>query len=135
MNQPNPVALDEATIARTLQAYREASAAGRSAESEQLLVRVAERAPGHPAVLNELGLVMMSRNEYEKAYSLFSRAAQTDASSSIRSKLVSRVVLIGSRRGRRPPRRLIFRRAPVARRRGLCRAAAGARARVVFQRC
>jgi aspartate beta-hydroxylase len=78
MSQPNPVALDEATIARTLQAYREASAAGRSAESEQLLVRVAERAPGHPAVLNELGVVMMSRNEYEKAYSLFSRAAQAD---------------------------------------------------------
>jgi aspartate beta-hydroxylase len=78
MSQPNPVALDEATIARTLQASREASAAGRSAESEQLLVRVAERAPGHPAVLNELGVVMMNRNEYEKAYSLFSRAAQTD---------------------------------------------------------
>ena len=78
MNQPKPVALDEATIIRSLQAYREASAAGRSTESEQLLVRVAERAPGHPAVLNELGVVLMGRSEYEKAYALFSRSAQTD---------------------------------------------------------
>ncbi|HEY6618297.1 MAG TPA: tetratricopeptide repeat protein, partial [Steroidobacteraceae bacterium] len=96
MSQPNPVALDE--VARTLQAYREASAAGRSAESEQLLVRVAERAPGHPAVLNELGVVMMSRNEYEKAYSLFSRAAQTDPGhAQLWSNLASSLRMLGRR--------------------------------------
>ncbi len=98
MSQPNPAALDEATIARTLQAYREAKAAGRSAESEQLLVRVAERAPGHPAVLNELGLVMMSRSEYEKAHSLFSRAAQTDPGhAQLWSNLASSLRMLGLR--------------------------------------
>ena len=102
MSQPNPVALDEATIARTLQAYREASAAGRSAESEQLLVRVAERAPGHPAVLNELGVVMMSRNEYEKAYSLFSRAAQTDPGhAQLWSNLAGSLRMLGRRQEER----------------------------------
>jgi aspartyl/asparaginyl beta-hydroxylase (cupin superfamily) len=98
MNQPNPVAWDEATIARTLQAYREASAAGRGAESEQLLVRVAERAPGHPAVLNELGVVMMNRNEHEKAYSLFSRAAQADpARAQLWSNLAGSLRMLGRR--------------------------------------
>ncbi len=98
MSQPNPAAPDEATIARTLQAYREAKAAGRSAESEQLLVRVAERAPGHPAVLNELGLVMMSRSEYEKAHSLFSRAAQTDPGhAQLWSNLASSLRMLGLR--------------------------------------
>jgi aspartate beta-hydroxylase len=78
MNNPNPAALDEATIIRAVQSYREASAAGRTAEAEQVLLRVAERAPGHPAVLNELGILMMSRGEADKAYALFARAAQTD---------------------------------------------------------
>ncbi len=101
MNQPNPAALDEATITRTLQAYREASAAGRSAESEQLLVRVAERAPGHPAVLNELGVVLMGRSEYEKAYSLFSRAAQTDPGrAQLWSNLAGSLRMLGRRQKR-----------------------------------
>jgi aspartate beta-hydroxylase len=77
MNNPNP-ALDDAAIVRAVQSYREASAAGRTAEAEQILVRVAERAPGHPAVLNELGVLMMGRGEADKAYPLFARAAQTD---------------------------------------------------------
>jgi aspartate beta-hydroxylase len=78
MMNSNPPALDDASVIRALQAYKEAAAGGRSAEAEQLLVRVAERAPGHPAVLNELGVFMMDRGDFEKAYPLFTRAAQTD---------------------------------------------------------
>ncbi len=63
---------------RTLQAYRAASAAGRSAEADQLLTRVAQSAPAHPAVLNELGLRMMSAGSPDKARELFTRATQAD---------------------------------------------------------
>jgi aspartate beta-hydroxylase len=96
MNNPNPATLDEAAIIRALQAYREDLAAGRTAEAQQLLVRLAERAPSHPAVLNELGVIMMSRGEAEKAYSLFSRAAQTDPSrASLWSNVASSLRALG----------------------------------------
>jgi aspartyl/asparaginyl beta-hydroxylase (cupin superfamily) len=61
-----------------LQASRTASAAGRIREGDALLARAAERAPTHPAVLNELGLHMMQRGEAAKARELFERATAAD---------------------------------------------------------
>ena len=43
------MASDSAAVMRMLQAYKEASAAGRASEADQLLVRAAQAAPGHPA--------------------------------------------------------------------------------------
>jgi aspartyl/asparaginyl beta-hydroxylase (cupin superfamily)/cytochrome c-type biogenesis protein CcmH/NrfG len=63
-----------------IQAYRAAGAAGRTAEADQLLTRVAQLAPTHPAVLNELGLRMMQRGEAARARELFQRATQADPS-------------------------------------------------------
>jgi aspartyl/asparaginyl beta-hydroxylase (cupin superfamily)/thioredoxin-like negative regulator of GroEL len=98
----NPAALDDASVIRALQAYKEAAAGGRSAEAEQLLVRVAERAPGHPAVLNELGVFMMDRGDFEKAYPLFTRAAQTDPSrAALWSNLASSLRSLGRRQEER----------------------------------
>ena len=61
-----------------LQASKAASAAGRAREGEALLVRAAELAPAHPAVLNELGLHMMRRGDAAKACELFERATSAD---------------------------------------------------------
>jgi aspartate beta-hydroxylase len=72
-----PVA-DHATVLRLIQAAKAAEAAGRKTEAEQLLARVAELAPTHPAVLNELGLQMLQRSEPAKAVELFRRATQAD---------------------------------------------------------
>ena len=44
MNTALPAPLDDATITRILQASRAEAAAGRAAESEQLLVRLAHQA-------------------------------------------------------------------------------------------
>ncbi len=74
MSSVNPVQWDEATILSVLQASKREAAAGRVAESEQLLVRVAQQAPGHPAVLNELGVRMMNRGQADQAQQLFARA-------------------------------------------------------------
>jgi aspartyl/asparaginyl beta-hydroxylase (cupin superfamily) len=71
-------ASDNATVLRTLQASKVAAAAGRGGEADQLLARAAQMAPGHPAVLNELGLRMMERKEHTKARELFERATQAD---------------------------------------------------------
>jgi aspartate beta-hydroxylase len=62
-------------IIRVLQASKAEEAAGRIAESDQLLANVAQRAPNHPAVLNELGVRMLARGAADQAQSLFSRAA------------------------------------------------------------
>lgn len=78
MSTPNPAASNEAAITTALQASRAAREAGRTAESEQLLVRVAQAAPEHPAVLNELGVLMMARGAPEQAQPLFARATQAD---------------------------------------------------------
>jgi aspartyl/asparaginyl beta-hydroxylase (cupin superfamily)/Tfp pilus assembly protein PilF len=67
-------ALDEATIIRALATVRAEAAAGRLSESEQLLAGVAQRAPHHPAVLNELGVRMLARGVPEQAHQLFVRA-------------------------------------------------------------
>jgi len=72
---PSP---DNATVLRMLQASKAASAAGRQDEADQLLARVAQLAPAHPAVLNELGTRMMLRGEPAQARELFERATQAD---------------------------------------------------------
>ena len=69
---------DNATVMGMLQASKAAAAAGRAAEADQLLVRVAQLAPAHPAVLNELGLQMMQRGDATRARELFQRATQAD---------------------------------------------------------
>jgi aspartate beta-hydroxylase len=69
---------DNATVLRLLQASKGAAAAGRIGEADQLLARVAQLAPAHPAVLNELGLRMMQRGEAGQARELFQRATQGD---------------------------------------------------------
>jgi aspartyl/asparaginyl beta-hydroxylase (cupin superfamily)/Tfp pilus assembly protein PilF len=69
---------DNATVLGMIQASKAAGAAGRTGEADQLLARVAQLAPAHPAVLNELGLRMMERGEASRARELFQRATQAD---------------------------------------------------------
>ncbi len=78
LNNVNAVAPDHATILRMIQASKAALAAGRSGEADELLARLAQLAPAHPAVLNELGLRMMQRGEADKARELFQRATVAD---------------------------------------------------------
>jgi aspartate beta-hydroxylase len=61
-----------------LQASKAEAAAGRMPESDQLLARVAQQAPNHPAVLNELGVRMLARGAPEQAQALFARATTAD---------------------------------------------------------
>ncbi len=72
MSTPNP--LDEASIIGILQSSKAEAAAGRMAESDQILVRLAQSAPHHPAVLNELGVRMLNRGVADQAHALFERA-------------------------------------------------------------
>ncbi len=44
------------------------------AESDRILVRLAQAAPHHPAVLNELGVRMLNRGVADQAHALFERA-------------------------------------------------------------
>ena len=81
MSNVNPATQDSEAVLRMLQAYRAAAAAGRSGEADQLLTRVAQAAPTHPAVLNELGLRMMNSGAPDKARELFARATQIDPTS------------------------------------------------------
>lgn len=81
MNNVNTTGVDNAAIVRMVQGFKAATAAGHTAEADQLLARAAQLAPGHPAVLNELGLRMMQRGDAAKARELFERAAQADPSS------------------------------------------------------
>jgi aspartate beta-hydroxylase len=78
VNTAVPAPLDDAAIIRVLQACKAAAAAGRMGESEQLLVRLARQAPNHPAVLNELGVLMLDRRAAEQAHALFVRATTAD---------------------------------------------------------
>ena len=78
MNNPSPVAPDDGTIVRVLQASKAEAAAGRMAESDRMLARLAEQAPHHPAVLNELGVRMMARGVPAQAQALFERATTAD---------------------------------------------------------
>jgi aspartate beta-hydroxylase len=102
MSTPNPAMPDEGTILGAVQASRAAMAAGRTAEAEQLLVRIAQRAPGHPAVLNELGVVMMTRGAAEQAEALFRRATQTDPNhAALWSNLANSLRALGRRQEER----------------------------------
>jgi len=90
--------LDEAAIFRVLQAAKAEEAAGRMSESDQLLANVAQRAPNHPAVLNELGVRMMARGVADQAQLLFSRAASANPSQpSIWANLASSLKALGRR--------------------------------------
>jgi aspartyl/asparaginyl beta-hydroxylase (cupin superfamily) len=71
----DPAQADEAAILGMVQASKREAAAGRAQASEQLLLRAAQQAPDHPAVLNELGVRMMNRGQVAQAQKLFSRAA------------------------------------------------------------
>jgi aspartate beta-hydroxylase len=98
MNSAAPTPLDEATIVRVLQAAKAEEAAGRMSESDQLLANVAQRAPNHPAVLNELGVRMMARGVADQAQLLFSRAASANPSQpSIWANLASSLKALGRR--------------------------------------
>jgi len=70
--------LDEATIISTLQSSKAQAAAGRMAESDQILVRLAQAAPNHPSVLNELGVRMLNRGVPDQAQALFERATMAN---------------------------------------------------------
>src|SRR5205823_14015836 len=79
-----------------IQASKAAGAAGRGSEADQLLARVAQLAPGHPAVLNELGLRMMQRGDAARARELFQRATSADpAHPSLWSNLAASLDALG----------------------------------------
>ncbi len=78
MNTVATAQLDDATIVRILQTSKAEAAAGRIVESDQLLAQLARQAPHHPAILNELGVRMMSRGAAEQAHALFVRATSGD---------------------------------------------------------
>jgi len=90
--------LDDATIIRALQASKAEAAAGRMAESDQLLARLAQHAPNHPAVLNELGVRMLDRSAAEQAHALFVRATNADPNHpSLWANLASSLKALGRR--------------------------------------
>jgi aspartate beta-hydroxylase len=78
LSNVNPAPPDAAAIVQMVQSSKAARAAGRTTESDQLLVRAAQLAPSHPVVLNELGTRMMERGEAGKARELFKRATDLD---------------------------------------------------------
>src|SRR6266513_3125799 len=93
-----PAPLDDATIIRALQASKAEAAAGRMAESDQLLARLAQHAPNHPAVLNELGVRMLDRSAAEQAHALFVRATNADPNHpSLWANLASSLKALGRR--------------------------------------
>jgi aspartyl/asparaginyl beta-hydroxylase (cupin superfamily)/thioredoxin-like negative regulator of GroEL len=78
VNTPAPTAIDDAAVIRLLQASKSEAAAGRLSESDRLLAGAAQQAPNHPAVLNELGVRMLSRGAAEEAHQLFARATSAN---------------------------------------------------------
>jgi aspartyl/asparaginyl beta-hydroxylase (cupin superfamily)/Tfp pilus assembly protein PilF len=78
VNTASSAAPDEAAILRMLAASKAEAAAGRVPESDRLLATAAQHAPQHPAVLNELGVRMLSRGAAEQAQQLFQRATTAD---------------------------------------------------------
>jgi aspartate beta-hydroxylase len=70
--------LDNQTVERILHNVKTEAAAGRTAESDQLLAQLARQAPHHPAVLNELGVRMLGRGAAEQAHALFVRATTVE---------------------------------------------------------
>ena len=78
LSNVNRAAADDSAVLALLQASKSAAAAGRFGEADQLLARVAQTAPNHPAVLNELGVRMLQRGDAEQARGLFQRATVAD---------------------------------------------------------
>jgi len=98
VNTPATAPLDDATIIRVLQASKAEAAAGRTPESDQLLARVAQQAPNHPAVLNELGVRMLDRGAPEQAQALFARATSANPKHpSLWANLASSLKALGRR--------------------------------------
>jgi aspartyl/asparaginyl beta-hydroxylase (cupin superfamily)/Flp pilus assembly protein TadD len=98
VNSAAPAPLDEATIIRALHASNAEAAAGRVSESDQILANVAQRAPNHPAVLNELGVRMLARGVPEQAHALFTRATSADPKHpSLWANLASSLKALGRR--------------------------------------
>jgi aspartate beta-hydroxylase len=98
VNTVRPAQLDDAAIIRVLQASKAEAAAGRMTESDQLLARVAQQAPDHPAILNELGVRMLGRGAPEQAHALFARAAAADPKHpSLWANLASSLKALGRR--------------------------------------
>ena len=98
MNTATSAPLDDAAIIRALQACKAEAAAGRLTESDQLLARLAQQAPHHPAVLNELGVRMLNRGAAEQAHALFVRATSADARHpSLWANLASSLKALGRR--------------------------------------
>jgi tetratricopeptide (TPR) repeat protein len=98
VNTAVSASLDDATIARVLQASKAEAAAGRMPESDQLLARIAQQAPNHPAVLNELGVRMLARGAPDQAQALFARATTADPKHpTLWANLASSLKLLGRR--------------------------------------
>ena len=98
MNTAVPTPLDDITIIRVLQASKAEAAAGRIPESDQLLARLAQQAPSHPAVLNELGVRTLARGTPEQAHALFVRATAADPKHpSLWANLASSLKALGRR--------------------------------------
>jgi len=98
MNTVATAQLDDAAIIRVLQASKAEAAAGRIPESDQLLARLAQQAPSHPAVLNELGVRMLARGAAEQAHALFDRATRRDPKHpSLWANLASSLKALGRR--------------------------------------
>jgi aspartate beta-hydroxylase len=88
---------DQQTLA-ALSAIKAEVAAGNSEKADQMLVRLAQSAPHHPAVLNELGLKMLNRGAPDQALLLFERATQADPNHpSLWSNLASAYNAMGRR--------------------------------------
>jgi aspartate beta-hydroxylase len=91
-------ALDDAAIIRILQVTKAEAAAGRTSQSDQMLARLAQQAPNHPAVLNELGVRMLNRGAAEQAHALFVRATSADPGHpSLWANLASSLKALGRR--------------------------------------
>jgi aspartate beta-hydroxylase len=98
MNTVATAQLDDAAVIRVLQASKAEAAAGRMPESDQLLARLAQQAPSHPAVLNELGVRMLARGAAEQAHALFERATRADPKHpSLWANLASSLKALGRR--------------------------------------
>jgi aspartyl/asparaginyl beta-hydroxylase (cupin superfamily)/Flp pilus assembly protein TadD len=98
MESAAPAAIDDAFVIRALNTSRAEAAAGRISESEQILANIAQRAPNHPAVLNELGVRMLTRQKPEEAHQLFARATQADPNHpSLWANLASSLKALGRR--------------------------------------
>ena len=73
-----PAPHDDEAIRGHLRRIKAEAAAGRHTEADDALVRLAQAAPHHPAVLNELGVRMLDRGVADQAQALFDRATMVD---------------------------------------------------------